>query len=81
MQEFATLAAVTFGQRARVVHVPVPVVAVLAKAARLLPVSLYPDQLDRLRAPKPPLSPDAELDLAFRARPLTDGLKEAVAQE
>jgi hypothetical protein len=45
-------------------------VAVLALAGRVLPLPIYPDQLDRLRAPKPPLSPEAGPDLGFKPRKL-----------
>ena len=78
MREFATAAANAFGQESRMVKVPVSAVAVAAKAARVLPLGLYPDQLARLRAPKPPLSAEAEPHLAFRPRPLQEGLREAV---
>jgi nucleoside-diphosphate-sugar epimerase len=77
MREFANTAASVFGQQARILQVPVPAVAVLARAARLLPIGLYPDQLERLRAPKPPASPEAEAHLAFRPRSLREGLLHA----
>jgi nucleoside-diphosphate-sugar epimerase len=78
MREFASVAANAFGQESRIIKVPVSAVAILAKAARLLPLGLSPDQLARLRAPKPPLSAEAELHLAFRPRPLQQGLAEAL---
>jgi hypothetical protein len=43
-------------------------------AARFLPLPFYPDQLARLRAPKPPPSPEAAADLGFAPRPLREGL-------
>ena len=45
--------------RSKVVSVPVPLVALLARLSRVLPLPIYPDQLDRLRAPKP--TPDADV--------------------
>ena len=41
----------------RIVPVPVTAVRALSLAARVAPLPLYPDQLARLRAPKPPPSP------------------------
>ena len=60
----------------RIVPVPVTAVRVLSIAARVAPLPLYPDQLARLRAPKPPPSPEAAADLGFTARPLREGLLE-----
>jgi NADH dehydrogenase len=74
MREFASTAANVFGQQTRLIHVPVAAVAIFARAGRLLPIGLYPDQLTRLRAPKPPASPEAEAHLAFRPRSLQEGL-------
>ena len=54
--------------------VPVPVVAAAALAARVLPLPLYPDQLARLRAERPPASPEAERHLGYRPRPVAEGL-------
>jgi hypothetical protein len=48
--------------------------ALLAAASRMLPLPLYPDQLARLRARKPADSAAARLELAFRPRPLRNGL-------
>jgi NADH dehydrogenase len=59
----------------RVICVPVGAVRVLAAAARVTPLPLYPDQLARLRAPKPPGSPEARADLGFHPRPLREGLR------
>jgi nucleoside-diphosphate-sugar epimerase len=79
MREFASIAANAFGRQPRILHVPVPAVAVLARAGRLLPIGVYPDQLARLRAPKPPASPEAEAHLAFRPRSLREGLLQVSA--
>jgi NADH dehydrogenase len=58
----------------RIVSVPVAAVRALSLAARVAPLPLYPDQLARLRAPKPPPTPEAGPDLGFAPRPLRDGL-------
>ncbi len=78
MREFAELAGVAAGRRPRVLRVPVPVVAVLGALSRFLPLPLYPDQLARLRASKPPASAEAEADLAFRPRRLREGLRDCL---
>jgi nucleoside-diphosphate-sugar epimerase len=59
----------------RVVRVPVAALRALGVASRVAPLPLYPDQLARLRAPKPPPSPEAGPDLGFAPRPLRDGLR------
>jgi NADH dehydrogenase len=74
VRELATRSACAFNSRSRIVHVPVAAVRVLTAAARFLPLRLYPDQLARLRAPKPPATPEAEPDLGFRPRSLRDAL-------
>jgi UDP-glucose 4-epimerase len=61
-------------RRGRVIGVPEAIVVGLSHAARLLPLRLYPDQLDRLTAPKPPLSPNARADLGFSPRSFEDDL-------
>jgi nucleoside-diphosphate-sugar epimerase len=60
-------------------RVRIPLVAIRAAglAARMLPLPLYPDQLRRLKAPKQPPTPDAERDLGFHVRPLSEGLRSA----
>jgi nucleoside-diphosphate-sugar epimerase len=58
----------------RVIGVPRTIIAALSHAARLLPLPLYPDQLERLSAPKPPLSPNARADLGFSPRSFEDAL-------
>jgi uncharacterized protein YbjT (DUF2867 family) len=73
-RELAEACIRVFGSRSRIVQVPEPLVAALSVAARVLPLPLYPDQLARLRAPKPEPSPDPE-ELGFRPRPLEDGLR------
>jgi nucleoside-diphosphate-sugar epimerase len=66
------------GGRSRVIHVPEAVVAVLGAAARVAPLPLVPDQLARLRAPKPPVSEEASRDLGFSPRPLSTGLAQVM---
>ncbi|MEK6277753.1 MAG: NAD-dependent epimerase/dehydratase family protein [Actinomycetota bacterium] len=73
-REVAEICVRSFGSDSRIVGVPVPAVAAASLLARVLPVGLYPDQLDRLRAEKPPLSPEAGPDLGFAPRPLAEGL-------
>jgi nucleoside-diphosphate-sugar epimerase len=64
----------------RILRVPVAAASALATAARILPLPVYPDQLARLRSPKPAASPEAESDLLFRPRSLQAGLAEIVAR-
>jgi nucleoside-diphosphate-sugar epimerase len=68
VREFAELAARSASQRARVLGVPTPMVAALAMLGRFMPLPIYPDQLARLRAPKPPPSTAAEAELGFAPR-------------
>jgi nucleoside-diphosphate-sugar epimerase len=75
MLEFAHVCLRVFDSSSRVLRVPVPVVAGLAFAGRFLPLPIYPDQLARLRAPKPAPSPEAAADLDFRPRALEEGLR------
>jgi NADH dehydrogenase len=75
IRELAREAADVAGRRLRLVRVPVAAVRALSVAAYALPLPLYPDQLDRLRSPKPPPSSDAAADLRFRPRPLRAGLE------
>ena len=73
-REFAEACARAFSSGSRLRPVPVTAVAALALLGRVLPLPIYPDQLARLRAEKPPGSPEAERELGFRARPLAEGL-------
>lgn len=63
-----------FGSRSRIVRLPVAAVRAGSLAAHVLPLPLYPDQLARLQAPKPPPSAEAERDLGFRPRSFSQGL-------
>ena len=75
MREFARLALATFGQGGRIVPVPIGLLALLGLASRFVPLPAYPDQLARLRASKPPLSPAARDDLGFAPLPLEQALR------
>jgi nucleoside-diphosphate-sugar epimerase len=71
-RELAEEARDAYGGRSRILSVPESLVALVCRASQLLPLPVVPDQLDRLRAPRPPASPEAEVDLGFRPRPLRD---------
>jgi nucleoside-diphosphate-sugar epimerase len=74
VRAFADACVEAFGG-GRIVPVPVPLIRALTVAARVAPLPLYPDQLDRLRAPRPEPSPEAGTDLGFAPRPLREGLR------
>ena len=80
MREFAELAGEVSGRRSRLLQIPVPAIAALATASRVIPLPVYPDQLARLRCAKPPLSPEAATDLEFNPRSLRDGLAGIVSR-
>jgi nucleoside-diphosphate-sugar epimerase len=67
------------GGRSRIVGVPVAALCALGVAARVAPLPLYPDQLARLRAPKPSGSPEAGPELGFAPRPLREALSALTA--
>jgi NADH dehydrogenase len=73
-RRFAETCAQVLGGRSRVVGVPVAALRILSLASRIFPLPLYPDQLARLRAPKPAPSRDAKADLGFAPRPISDAL-------
>jgi nucleoside-diphosphate-sugar epimerase len=73
-REFAQACARAFSSESRVRPVPEAAVAALCLLGRVLPLPIYPDQLARLRAEKPEVSPEAERELGFRTRPLAEGL-------
>jgi nucleoside-diphosphate-sugar epimerase len=79
-QTFADVLGDVFRQPPRILHVPLAAATAFAMAARVLPLPVYPDQLARLRAPKPAASPEAECDLRFRPRSLLAGLAEIAAR-
>jgi nucleoside-diphosphate-sugar epimerase len=72
--ELACSAAEHFGTRSRVMHVPLAALHAAAVLGRVLPLPVYPDQVQRLRAAKPPASPEAREDLGFEPRSLAEGL-------
>jgi nucleoside-diphosphate-sugar epimerase len=74
MREFARACIAAFGGRGRIVGVPTPALRGLMLVARVAPLPFYPDQLARLRAPKPRPSPEAAADLGFLPRALREGL-------
>jgi nucleoside-diphosphate-sugar epimerase len=76
IRTFAARCAQAFGTKNRLLPVPIPVVALLSAASRILPLPLYPDQLQRLRAPKDIPGREAARDLGFAPRLLEDGLRE-----
>jgi nucleoside-diphosphate-sugar epimerase len=75
LREIAELTRAAFGSRSRIVSVPEGLVRVAGGLARVLPLPLYPDQLDRLRARRPEPSREAEADLGFRPRPFAEVLR------
>lgn len=81
VREFVLLAGEVFRQSSRTVSIPVPAVATVAAVSRVIPLPVYPDQLQRLRSPKPPLSPEAEPDLQFSPRPVRQGLARVARAE
>lgn len=63
-----------FGSRSRIVRVPEVVVRAMVQLSRFLPLPLYPDQLDRLRAPRPTATPESATDLGFHPTTFAEGL-------
>jgi NADH dehydrogenase len=64
-----------------VATVPTSVVRIAGLVAQVLPLPLYPDQLARLKAPKPAVSPEAQRELGFSYRSLKEGLQALVTAE
>jgi NADH dehydrogenase len=79
MRELVVRAAAIAGRDVRIVPLPVACVAALGRLGRVLPLPLVPDQLDRLRAPKPEPTPGAWDALGLRPAPL-DVVLRALAQ-
>jgi nucleoside-diphosphate-sugar epimerase len=75
IRRFAQTCIAAFGSASRIVSLPIVACRALAVAGRIAPVPVYPDQLVRLKAAKPPLSPEAGLDLGFAPRSLEVGLR------
>ena len=78
-REFASLCLKAFDSGGRIVSVPVPAVAAACRVSRVLPLPVYPDQLARLRAPKPPPTEAARADLDFHPAPVRDRIREVAA--
>ena len=74
LREAADLCRQLSGGRSRIVGVPEGVVRAAAALSRVLPLPVYPDQLDRLRAPRLAPSPDARAELDFAPAPLSERL-------
>ena len=72
--DFAQRCIEIYGSRSRIVRVPTMAVRAAGAASRVVPLSIYPDQLARLRAPKAPCTPEAERDLGVRLRSIDEGL-------
>ena len=74
LHEVTEICRAAFGSRSRVVRLPEAIVRAVIPLSRILPLPLYPDQLDRLRAPRPPATPAAADELGFRPRAFAEGL-------
>jgi 2-alkyl-3-oxoalkanoate reductase len=70
LREAAEVCRAAYRSDSRIVSIPEKVVWLAGQLSRVLPLPLYPDQLDRLRAPRPAPSPEAAQDLSFRPAPL-----------
>ena len=70
VREFAERCSAAFGSRSRILGVPGSVVSAASVASRFLPLPIFPDQLARLRAPKPLASSGAREHLGFEPRTL-----------
>jgi nucleoside-diphosphate-sugar epimerase len=68
------------GSSSRVTHVPLGVVALASRVARLVPLPLYPDQLARLRSPKERDASSARAELGFEPRTLAECLDTEAGQ-
>jgi NADH dehydrogenase len=75
LREFAELCVRESDRRSRIVSVPVPVVRLASRAARTVPLPLYPDQFARLVAPKDAPTPEARADLGFTPRGISELLR------
>jgi len=77
VREFAERCIAASGSASRLRFVPRGAVAMAGRLGRILPLPVYPDQLARLEAPKPAVTPSAETSLGFRSRSLDEGLAAA----
>jgi nucleoside-diphosphate-sugar epimerase len=74
VEGFARRCVRAFDSSSRIVRIPGAALRVASVPARIVPLPLYPDQLDRLRAPKAACTPEAERDFDTRFRTLDEGL-------
>jgi nucleoside-diphosphate-sugar epimerase len=79
VRAFAELCVEQSGSNSRIVQVPTAVVQLAARAARVLPLPLFPDQLARLRARNDPATAEAETDLGFSASPIGPVLERLIS--
>ncbi len=70
----ARMAARVFPRSGPVVRVPEWIVRMACRWHRIMPVPVYPDQIDRLRARRAAPTPEAAGDLGFRPRTFEEGL-------
>jgi nucleoside-diphosphate-sugar epimerase len=75
MRDFAERCVRHYDTGGRVVGMPVALVRALAALGRVAPIPIYPDQLSRLRTPKPAPTGETHAKLGLRARPLDEGLR------
>ena len=76
LRELAESARSIAGTSSSIVEIPRWLVRVAGQLGRVLPLPIYPDQLARLTAAKPPRSTEAATDLDFSARSLETGLRQ-----
>lgn len=70
LRDFALHCRDVFGAGSHVFGIPEIWVRLAAAASKFLPLPIYPDQFERLRAEKPLPTPQARVDLGFDPRPL-----------
>lgn len=80
VRAYAEACVAASGRGGRLLPLPAALVRAAARLGRLPGVPVYPDQVERLRATKPPTSPEAAADLGFAPRPLRRGLEELSAE-
>lgn len=80
LRMFTDLCIETFRSSSTVLGLPTSGIRALGWFSRFLPLPIYPDQLSRLLAAKPPRSVDAADDLDFAPRPLRQGLLSLAAR-
>jgi nucleoside-diphosphate-sugar epimerase len=72
---FAEEAIRAFSSSSSIIGIPPAAVSAATFLARFAPLPIYPDQLARLRAPKPHPTAGAEHELRFSCRDLSQGLR------